>query len=141
MSDGTSGPVRDTAGMIAGMRPVLLPGSWRFVTTPDVGLAARAAPLALASFAEDEGLSLVLPAAAADELDFPAGPAMRRITLMVHSALDGVGLTAAVAGALAARGIACNMVAAFHHDHAFVPEDRAEEALAALRALQSGTGA
>ena len=63
---------------------------------------------------------------------------MRCITLQVHSALDGVGLTAAVAGALAAQGIACNMVAAYHHDHAFVPEAQAEAALAVLLALQAG---
>ena len=60
---------------------------------------------------------------------------MRRITLRVHSALDGVGLTAAVATALAGHGIACNMVAAFHHDHVFVPAARAEEALAILKTL------
>jgi hypothetical protein len=47
---------------------------------------------------------------------------MACLTLRVHSALDGVGLTAAVASALAEIGIPCNMVAAFHHDHAFVPE-------------------
>jgi hypothetical protein len=60
---------------------------------------------------------------------------MACLTLTVHSALDGVGLTAAVASALADEGIPCNMVAAFHHDHVFVPEERAEEALAILRAL------
>jgi hypothetical protein len=52
---------------------------------------------------------------------------------MVHSALGGVGLTAAVAAALARQGIACNVVAGFHHDHLFVPWQRAEDALEALR--------
>jgi uncharacterized protein len=60
---------------------------------------------------------------------------MRQITLTVHSALDGVGLTAAVASALAAEGIACNMVAARHHDHVFVPEAQAQRALAVLERL------
>jgi uncharacterized protein len=46
---------------------------------------------------------------------------MRQITLQVFSALEGVGLTAAVAGVPADHGFACNMVAACHHDHAFVP--------------------
>jgi hypothetical protein len=55
--------------------------------------------------------------------------------LTVHSALDGVGLTAAVASALADAGIPCNMVAAFHHDHAFVPLDDAPRALAILQDL------
>jgi hypothetical protein len=60
---------------------------------------------------------------------------MRQITLNVFSALEGVGLTAAVAVALADAGIACNMVAAFHHDHVFVPEAQAEAALKVLREL------
>jgi hypothetical protein len=62
---------------------------------------------------------------------------MAMITLNVYSALDGVGLTAAVATALAKAGIACNMVAALNHDHVFVPSERREEALAVMLALQA----
>jgi hypothetical protein len=58
---------------------------------------------------------------------------------MVHSALDGVGLTAAVASVLAERGIACNVVAGFHHDHLFVPWERREEALEALASLSKAS--
>ena len=79
---------------------------------------------------EAEGVSLILPAGADAELP------MRQITLNVYSSLEGVGLTAAVATVLANAGIACNMVAAYHHDHAFVPAARAEEALAFLLNLQ-----
>lgn len=125
--------VRDTAAMIAGMAPVLDPGAWVFCTT-----TGPAPPEALATFAEAEGLSLILPLEAAERLGFDAALPMRRIALTVQSALDGVGLTAAVAGALARAGIPCNMVAAFHHDHAFVPADRAEEALAILERLSAG---
>jgi len=46
-----------------------------------------------------------------------------------------VGLTAAVAGALADAGLSCNVVAATHHDHLFVPEPAAAAALAVLRTL------
>jgi hypothetical protein len=49
--------------------------------------------------------------------------------------LPAGGLAAAVSGALAAAGIACNVVAAVHHDHLFVPQDRAAEAMEILRAL------
>ena len=90
---------------------------------------------ALASFAEDEGLSVILTDQVARDAGLASDLPMRRITLTVHSALDGVGLTAAVASALANAGIACNMVAAYHHDHAFVPEDDADRALAILQAL------
>ena len=62
-------------------------------------------------------------------------PRFRMITLGVYSSLEAVGLTAAVADCLAQRGIAANVIAAYHHDHVFVPEGRAQEAFEALTAL------
>jgi uncharacterized protein len=64
------------------------------------------------------------------------GPPMRMITLTVHSSLEAVGLTAALSARLAREGIGANVVAAFHHDHIFVPSADAESALTALKALQ-----
>lgn len=127
-----AGPVRERAAMIAGMRPEAMPGEWVFCTV-DEAQAVRLAPRALGSFREAEGLSLILPREDAAARGI-GGAAMRQITLQVHSALDGVGLTAAVAETLAGAGIPCNVVAAHHHDHVFVPAERAEEALALLRA-------
>jgi hypothetical protein len=86
---------------------------------------------------EAEGLSQVLPLHEAQALGFDTSMPMAQITLTVHSALDGVGLTAAVAVALADAGIPCNMIAGYHHDHLFVPEALADAALAALRAAGS----
>ena len=124
--------VRDTAGMIAGMAPELDSRRWRFaLVTPD--MAPQLLGAAIGTFREDEGVTAIVPSGLADELGI-AGPDFARITLTVHSDLEGVGLTAAVASALAEAGIACNMVAAFHHDHAFVPASRAEEALTILQA-------
>lgn len=125
--------------MIAGMAPALTDGRFVFCTATDPVLAARAAAVAVATFREDEGLSLILPFEAAVGFGLDTGLPMRCITLAVFSALDGVGLTAEVAGVLADAGIPCNMVAAYHHDHAFVPEDRAEAALGILVSLSSGT--
>ena len=116
-------PVSDLAGMLAGMAPVLDHRRWRFA------LAEGALPAdAFALIREDEGLAAILPT---DDGDFA------RITLMVYSALDGVGLTAAVATALAEAGIACNVVAGFHHDHLFVPWERRDDALAILSDLSA----
>ena len=126
--------VRDTDEMIAGMAPALQPGRFVFCTSADAELAAQAGSVALGWFREAEGVSLILPEAAAQELGFDTTMPMACITLAVHSALDGVGLTAAVAGALAEAGIPCNMVAGFHHDHVFVPVERAETALDVLAA-------
>lgn len=125
------------AQMIGGMDPALRDGEFVFATVaevPDPGLIS----VAVGTFREDEGLSLILPLPDAAAAGLPTDQPMCCITLQVHSSLDGVGLTAAVATALAKAGIACNMVAAFHHDHAFVPSADAERALEILKALQSG---
>ena len=126
-------PVRETAAMIASMQPRLDPRNYRIVTvTPDT--ASQLLGSAIGTFREDEDVTAFVPSDVAEEVGI-AGPDFARITLMVRSDLEGVGLTAAVAGTLAGAGIACNMVAAFHHDHAFVPASRGEEALGLLEGL------
>ena len=134
MSGQSHKPVRDTKAMISGMDPMLDSTVYHFCVVGDAALV----PQALAAFTEDEGLSLILSEDVARKNGLPLELPMRRITLTVHSALDGVGLTSAVATALAEAGIPCNMVAAYHHDHAFVPADRADEALRLLRDLSGG---
>ncbi len=123
-------PVREARAMVAGMTPRLDPALYVFCTggEPVAG--------ALATFREDEGLSQVLPLDLARDAGFDVGLPMARIVLEVYSALDGFGLTAAVATALAEAEIACNMLAAFHHDHVFVPEADRHRALGVLQALQ-----
>ena len=133
-------PVRDTQAMIRGMAPVLDPATWHFCTTQRPALADRARPHALTVFDEAEGVSLVLPRDVASELGFALDMPMRRITLTVQSALDGVGLTSAVAAALTKADIPCNVVAAYHHDHVFVPRDRAEAAMTILCDLAARAG-
>jgi len=130
---------RTAHDMISKMTPTLRPGVFAFVTTTDDAQAAVLEPEAIASFKEDEGVSLIVPAALAAARGLETDQPMCCITLNVYSSLEGVGLTAAVSAALGAKGIPCNMVAAYHHDHAFVPADRAEEAMQVLRALQART--
>lgn len=114
-------PVGELSGMLAGMAPVLDARRW------DFALAGGDLPSdAFAVIYEEEGTTVI---AVRDAGGFA------RITLTVHSALEGVGLTAAVAGGLAAAGIACNVVAGYHHDHLFVPWERRDEALAILQRL------
>lgn len=124
--------VRERAQMIAQMAPRLDDQVWHFCATDDPGALATSA---LARFDEDEGCSLILRHDEAQGAGLDRSLPMARITLQVHSALDGVGLTAAVATTLAEAGIACNMVAAFHHDHAFVPWSKRNEALELLKGL------
>ncbi|MFK0213312.1 ACT domain-containing protein [Streptomyces sp. NPDC090298] len=123
---------RDLTRLLAGMRPELDPGRYVF-TTVDGPAPAGLAPVV--TVAEAEGLTLVVRQEAADAAGLAYDYVAGRITLRVHSALDAVGLTAAVAVELASAGMSCNVVAGFHHDHLFVEHDRADEALAVLDAL------
>jgi hypothetical protein len=91
--------------------------------------------VAAATIVEDEGLTAVVRVADAERLGQRPDFVAAWLTLDVDSALDSVGLTAAVATALANEGIACNVLAGFHHDHLLVPEDRADEAATILQAL------
>lgn len=65
----------------------------------------------------------------------PLADLKRFVTLRIHSALEAVGLTAAVSRELADAGLSCNVVAAFHHDHLFVPYEDADRAVAVLGGL------
>jgi hypothetical protein len=118
-------PVADLAIMLARMAPGLDERRWDFT------LEEGEPPVdAFALIREDEGVTAITP--------HDKG-AFARITLMVHSELEGVGLTAAVSSALAEVRIACNVVAGFHHDHLFVPWERRGEALVVLQRLASGS--
>ncbi len=128
---------RDLKAMIAQMQPELTDGEYVFCTTKDADLAAQVQSAAIGLFREREGTTLILPVGLAEQHGFDAAMPMRLITLNVYSALDGVGLTAAVSSALADAGIPCNIVAAFHHDHIFVPSRQAARALELLTGLST----
>jgi hypothetical protein len=126
----------DLLYLLRDMRPVLSPERWAFChlppdTPPPASLGA------IVTVREAEGWTAVIPAAVANAAGLAHAGAYRQITLTVHSSLAAVGLTAAVSRALADAGIACNMVAGYYHDHAFVPEANAEAALAALGRLSA----
>jgi uncharacterized protein len=125
----------DLSLLVAGMAPLLDPQTYVYGRTADRDHPLRAQ--AIATVEEAEGLTLILPAHLATPDLTPVFPC-RRITLTIHSALEAVGLTAVFAGALARAGIGCNVVAGYTHDHLLVPADRADDAMAALRALSSG---
>ncbi|SEA19590.1 ACT domain-containing protein [Microbulbifer marinus] len=89
----------------------------------------------LCVFHEREGLSAILPQSAAEQRGLTASKGFCQITLQVFSSLNAVGLTAAVATELANAGISANVVAALHHDHVFVPQEKAQQALQLLRGI------
>ena len=132
--------IRDLETLLAAMEPELVPGEFVFVSLP--GPVSDLADLpALAMVREPEGVSYVVERATADvrgwEYDFIGA----WITLRVHSALDAVGLTAAVSAALAEVRVSCNVIAGRHHDHLLVPIDATGLALDTLRRLSATAAA
>ena len=127
-------PVSDLPLLLQSMSPHLNPGEFVFITVSDI--ASLDMGQVISTMREPEGLSVVMPAAEAERLGWPVAPVFAWITLMVHSDLHAVGLTAAFASALGREGISCNVVAGHAHDHVFVPQAQAGAAMAALLALQ-----
>lgn len=125
----------DLDKLIALMQPTLLSGEYVFCTLEQGTLTAVAGLAPLATYQEEEGLSLLIEKSRAEAAGLEFESVFCGITLAVHSSLDAVGFTAAVSNKLAANGIPSNVVAAHFHDHIFVPADRAEQALQLLTEL------
>jgi len=125
----------DLGRLLANLSPGLQPEQYVFccLENPDPGVFLRLQPLA--SFRESEGITLVITRTQADSKQLAYDSVLRCISLGACSSLDAVGLTAAVASALAAVDISANVIAAYHHDHIFVPADKAQQAMAVLESL------
>jgi hypothetical protein len=120
--------------LLASMSPVLLDDEYVFCSVQgQYGDYQTLSPLA--TFRESEGLTLVLTKAAAIEGGLSFESVFKAITLTVHSSLDAVGLTAAVANKLTEKGISANVIAAYYHDHIFVQTEKAALAIEALNEL------
>lgn len=119
------------------MSPTLNLGEYVFCTIEngDYGDLTEAKPIA--SFVETEGLTLVLLKESADKMRLQYEGVFRCITLTVYSSLEAIGLTAAVSTSLSEHQISANIIAAFHHDHVFVPSKDAENAVRILSELSS----
>jgi hypothetical protein len=126
--------LRDLRQMLGQLQPRQRPGRYVFTT---VGSVPPAGVRPVMTFTEDEGLTVIISQDEADAAGLAYDLVTEWITLTVSSALDGVGLTAAVSAALTRAGISCNVVAATYHDHLFVPAGRAAEAVAILGELAS----
>ena len=117
------------------MAPQLLPETYVYCTFPDFQLPDRLAPIC--TFREAEGLTAIVERSQAERAQVPFIFESRLITLTVHSSLDAIGFLATISTCLAQAGIPCNAIAAYHHDHLFIPVSRAQEALALLQALSA----
>jgi hypothetical protein len=123
----------DLGKLLATMEPVLKDGDFVFATIGGMMIPDGLHPIG--TFLEDEGLTLILAAADAKQAGLAASKPHRQITLAVHSSLEAVGLTAALATELTRHGISANVVAGYYHDHIFVAAEDAGRAMTALLGL------
>ena len=128
-------PISCLSQLLQAIEPILHEGIYVYATLPPGVAAAGLEPIA--SFHEEEGMTLILEEGQAQQAKLQPLFRASWITLRVHSALQAVGLTAAVATTLAEAGISCNVVAAAFHDHLFVPVESANAAMVALKQLQA----
>ena len=119
--------------LIRGMKPKLNEGEYVFTTITDIDIIDRASTLF--EFKEKEGITIVVERSKADELNLKYEFVASWITLMVHSALEAVGLTAAFSQVLTKHNISCNVVAGYYHDHIFVDVKDAKKAIGVLELL------
>ena len=120
----------DLSVLLKSLKPSLNEGSYVFISVKDVQHISKSA--ILFEFKETEGVTIILEKEKADELNFEYEFVASWITLTVHSALDAVGLTAAVSTALTKYNISCNVVAAYYHDHIFVATKDTQKAMEVL---------
>ena len=123
----------DLNQLIQQMKPELNPGEYVFSLTSSRDQVMLTE--ALCVFQENEGITLILSKKRAEQAKLPYSATYAWITLTVHSSLEAVGLTAAVSRALTLGNISCNVVAAYYHDHLFVPFKDAERAMDVLQKL------
>jgi uncharacterized protein len=121
--------------LIKNMKPILNEGQYIFCTvSSEKNLNFDKI---IHFFKEKEGFTIVVEKEYADEKGYIYNSVFAWITLLVHSSLNAVGLTAAFSTALAEHDISCNVVAGFYHDHIFVQQELAQKAKDVLRELSS----
>jgi len=127
-------PVSDLATLLRSLAPELHAGVYVYSSVAADGDLAALSPVVMVR--EREGVTVVVAEPEAARAGLAVLFRADWITLTVSSDLQAIGLTAAVATALGAAGIPCNVVAGAYHDHVFVPAGRGGEAVTALRGLQ-----
>ena len=126
---------RDHLQLTKMMAPQLQPEVFVYCTFPDFRLPEGLLPMC--TFREAEGLTAIVERTMAERAQAPYIFEARLITLTVHSSLEAIGFLATISSCLAQAGIPCNAVAAYHHDHLFIPVDRAQQALVLLESLSA----
>ena len=126
---------KDLGKLLKTVKPQQQPGDYVFCTVEDLSTIPLTETILI--FRENEGITVIVRKELADKLGLNYSFVAAWITLTVHSSLEAVGLTAAFSKALSEKGISCNVVAAFYHDHLFVRQQDTAAALEILNGLSA----
>ncbi|MBI5223444.1 ACT domain-containing protein [Candidatus Micrarchaeota archaeon] len=134
-------PVSNLSEILKNLDPKLDSQKYYFATVNQDALftLANYMQYIVCVFRENEGMTIVFyePLKSIVEpysLKQVAGP-FAKLTLNVNSDMMSVGLFSKVTGALAAKEIVVNAFSGYFHDHLFVPFEKKDAALEALRKL------
>jgi len=126
---------QDVQKLLKQMQPILEKEGLVFCSLPP-NQAEDYFSLCQGYIVEPEGITVILSRHLADRNDLAYELVFKRITLMVYSSLEAVGFLARVTEVLAAQGISVNVLSGYYHDHLYIKESEAAEALKILKLWQ-----
>jgi hypothetical protein len=127
------GGEKNLATLLKTMKPEHNSGEFVFCIVENLDTIDINLPVCI--FREKEASTVILKKETADQLGLAYTFVASWITLAVHSSLEAVGLTAAFSAALSEKGISCNVIAAYYHDHIFVDVKDTDAAMNILTQL------
>lgn len=127
----------DLSTLLNNLTPVASDETYVFVSAEFALLPVEVFQHAKGMFKEVEGTTFILEQQYAEHLGLSYEGCFRCITCEVHSSLEAVGMTVAMTAALGEAGISANVVAAYFHDHIFVPADKVAQAINTLNTLSN----
>ena len=89
----------------------------------------------IATFMEDEGLTLVITQYCADKNAIKYDSVFKCISLGVHSSLESYGLISTISNELTKSNISTNVFSGYFHDHIFVESNKVNKALKVISSI------
>ena len=118
------------------LQPNLLNEDYVFITLEDYSFDFSNLLNPIATFKEEEGLTLVISEERAKRENFEYNSVFKCISLGAHSSRNSVGLIATISTLLSEKGISCNVFSGYFHDHLFVQKSLSKEALELLKSIK-----
>ena len=124
------------SNLLNNLQPNLLNEDYVFISLEDYSFDFFNLLHPIATFKEEEGLTLVISEERAKRENFEYNSVFKCISLGVHSSLNSVGLIATISTLLSEKGISCNVFSGYFHDHLFVQKSLSKEALELLKSIK-----